>query len=75
MKEDVRQSINLIYNYKKLNMGTLRGYRDLIVFQKSYGLAMEVFEIKKTFPKDARYSPIYQISSSSRSIAAIPKTR
>jgi hypothetical protein len=37
-------------------MGTLHGYRDLIVFQKSYSLAMEIFEITKTFPKEEKYS-------------------
>jgi len=31
-------------------MSELKGYRDLIVFRKSYKLAMEIFEITKGFP-------------------------
>lgn len=32
-------------------MSQYKGYRDLIVFQKSYKLAMEIFEITKSHPK------------------------
>ncbi|MFH1120042.1 MAG: four helix bundle protein [Bacteroidota bacterium] len=35
-------------------MATYSGFRDLIVFQKSYRLAMEIFEISKTFPKEEK---------------------
>jgi len=49
-------------------MNELRGYRDLIVFQKSYKLAMEIFEITKAFPKEEKYSLTDQIRRSSRSI-------
>jgi len=51
-------------------MSTLNGYRDLIVYQKSYKLAMEIFEITKTFPKEEKYSLTDQIRRSSRSIPA-----
>ncbi len=51
-------------------MAILRGYRDLIVYQKSYALAMEIFEITKSFPKEERYSLTDQIRRSSRSIPA-----
>jgi four helix bundle protein len=51
-------------------MAILRGYRDLIVYQKSYALAMKIFEITKTFPKEEKYSLIDQIRRSSRSIPA-----
>ena len=47
-----------------------RGYKDLKVFQLSYKLAMEIFEITKTFPKEEKYSLTDQIRRSSRSIAA-----
>lgn len=47
-----------------------KGYRDLKVFQLSYKLAMDIFEITKTFPKEERYSLTDQIRRSSRSIAA-----
>jgi len=49
-------------------MATYSGFRDLIVFQKSYRLAMEIFEISKTFPKEEKYSLTDQIRRSSRSI-------
>lgn len=51
-------------------MSTLNGYRDLIVFQKSYKLAMEIFKITISFPKEERYSLTDQIRRSSRSIPA-----
>jgi four helix bundle protein len=47
-----------------------RGYKDLKVFQLSYKLAMEIFEVTKAFPKEERYSLTDQIRRSSRSIAA-----
>jgi four helix bundle protein len=46
------------------------GFRDLIVYQKSYSLAMEIFEITLTFPKEERYSLVDQIRRSSRSVPA-----
>jgi four helix bundle protein len=45
-----------------------RGYKDLKVFQLSYKLAMEIFEIKKGFTKEEKYSLTDQIRRSSRSI-------
>jgi four helix bundle protein len=51
-------------------MSKLRGYRDLIVYQKSYALAMKIFEITKSFPKEEKYSLTDQIRRSSRSIPA-----
>ena len=47
-----------------------QGFRDLIVFQKSYKLALEIFEITKSFPKEEKYSLIDQIRRSSRSVPA-----
>jgi four helix bundle protein len=47
-----------------------RGFRDLIVYQKSYKLAMEIFEITKVFPKEEKYSLVDQIRRSSRSVPA-----
>ena len=51
-------------------MSGYQGYRDLIVYQKSYKLAMEIFEISKTFPKEERYSLTDQIRRSSRAVPA-----
>lgn len=45
-----------------------RGFRDLIVYQLSYKLAVEIFEITKTFPKEEKYSLVDQIRRSSRSV-------
>jgi four helix bundle protein len=46
-----------------------RGYKDLKVYQLSYRLAMDIFQITKTFPKEERYSLTDQIRRSSRSVA------
>jgi four helix bundle protein len=46
----------------------IKGFRDLIVYQKAYALSMEVFEITKSFPKEEKYSLTDQIRRSSRSI-------
>lgn len=48
----------------------LHGFRDLIVYQKAYKLAIEIFEITKCFPKEEKYSLTDQIRRSSRSIPA-----
>ena len=47
-----------------------RGFRDLIVYQLSYKLALEIFEITKHYPKEELYSLTDQIRRSSRSIPA-----
>ena len=49
-------------------MSEFRGFRDLIVFQKSYRLSLQIFEITKRFPKEEKYLLIDQIRRSSRSI-------
>lgn len=51
-------------------MTQINGFRDLIVYQKAYHLAMEIFEITKSFPKDEKYSLTDQIRRSSRSITS-----
>jgi four helix bundle protein len=47
-----------------------KGYRDLKVYQLAYKLAMEIFEISKTFPREEKYSLTDQIRRSSRSVPA-----
>jgi len=44
-------------------------FKRLKVFQKSYKLAMEIFELTKTFPKEERYSLTDQIRRASRSVS------
>lgn len=51
-------------------MSMVKGYRDLIVYQKAYKLAMEIFEITKSFPKEEKYSLTDQIRRSSRSVTS-----
>jgi four helix bundle protein len=49
-------------------MTQYQGFRDLIVYQKSYKLAMEIFEITKSFPREELYSLVDQMRRSSRSV-------
>ena len=44
-------------------------FRDLTVYKKAFALAMEIFELSKSFPKEERYSLTDQIRRSSRSVA------
>ena len=46
------------------------GYRDLKAFQSAYKLAMDIFGITKSFPKEEKYSLVDQIRRSSRSVPA-----
>lgn len=48
----------------------MQGHKDLKVFQLAFKLAMDIFEISKSYPKDERYSLTDQIRRSSRSVAA-----
>jgi four helix bundle protein len=48
-----------------------RGFRDLRVYQLSFQLAPEVFEVSKTFPKEERYTLTDQIRRSSRAVSAL----
>lgn len=48
----------------------IKSFKDLIVYQKAFKLAMEIFEITKTFPKEERYSLTDQMRRSSRSVTS-----
>jgi four helix bundle protein len=43
-------------------------YKDLIVYQKAFELAMEIFALTKTFPPEEKYALTDQLRRSSRSI-------
>jgi four helix bundle protein len=43
--------------------------KDLIVYQKSFALAMDLFEASKQFPPKERYALTSQIRRSSRSVS------
>lgn len=45
-------------------------FKDLLAYKKSFELAMDIFEISKTFPKEETYSLTDQIRRSSRSVTA-----
>jgi four helix bundle protein len=51
-------------------MSKVGSFKDLIVYQKAYKLAMEIFEISKSFPKEEKYSLTDQMRRSSRSVTA-----
>ena len=48
----------------------IRGFRDLIVYQKSFAPQQEIFEISRGFPPEERYSLTDQIRRASRSIGS-----
>ena len=45
-------------------------FQDLFAYQKSADLAMSIFEISRSFPKEETYSLTSQIRRSSRSVSA-----
>ena len=49
---------------------SLKGYKDLEVYQLSFRMALEIFEETKGFPKEEKYSLIDQIRRSSRSVSS-----
>jgi four helix bundle protein len=50
-------------------MSAIRSAKDLIVYQKSYVLAMKIFHMSKRFPAEERYALVSQIRRSSRSVS------
>jgi four helix bundle protein len=51
-------------------MSQINSFKDLFVYQKAYKLAMEIFEISKSFPKEEKYSLTDQIRRSSRAVTS-----
>ena len=51
-------------------MRRINSVRDLDVYKLAFDVAMEIFEISKTFPKEEKYSLTDQIRRSSRSVCA-----
>ena len=45
-------------------------FRDLKVYQKAFKLAMDIFEMTKTFPAEEKYGLTNQIRKSSRSVCS-----
>jgi len=44
-----------------VNNKLYQGFKDLIVYQKAFKLAMEIFYVSKDFPKEEKYSLTDQI--------------
>jgi four helix bundle protein len=51
-------------------MSLNQSFRDLTVYRKAFELAMEIFELSKSFPKEERYSLTDQIRRSSRAVCS-----
>jgi four helix bundle protein len=45
-------------------------FKNLVVYKKAFALAMDIFEVTRSFPKVETYSLTDQIRRSSRSVAA-----
>lgn len=45
-------------------------FKNLLAYKKSFDLAMKIFEVSKSFPKEEMYSLTDQIRRSSRSVSA-----
>ena len=50
--------------------GKGKSFKDLLAYKKAFRLAMEIFKITTSFPKEERYSLTDQIRRSSRSVCA-----
>ena len=48
----------------------IKHFRELIVYQKAFEQAMNIFELTKHFPKEEKFSLTDQIRRSSRSVCA-----
>jgi len=48
----------------------IKSYKDLDVYNLSYEVAMEIFEMTRNFPKEEQYSLTSQVIRSSRSVSA-----
>lgn len=46
------------------------GIKDLLVYQKAFKLAMDIYQVTRSFPKEERYALVDQILRSSRSVTA-----
>ena len=49
----------------------MQGHRDLKVYQLAYDLAMEIFHLSRSFPREELYSLTDQIRRSSRSVVLL----
>jgi four helix bundle protein len=50
--------------------GLVRKHTDLEVYRRAFAVAMQIYELTKSFPKEERYSLVDQVRRSSRSVCA-----
>lgn len=55
---------------KETKKKSIKHFRDLEVYQRAFGLAMTIFEMSMSFPKEEKYSLTDQIRRSSRSVCS-----
>ena len=48
----------------------VRKHTDLEVYSRAFAVAMQIYQLTKTFPKEERYSLVDQIRRSSRSVCS-----
>ena len=51
-------------------MANIRSYRELRVYQAAFDVAIEIFELTKSFPPEEKYSLVDQIRRSSRAVCS-----
>jgi four helix bundle protein len=57
----------ICHTTKSNGMARIDSAKDLIVYKKSYALAMRIFGVTKSFPREERYALVSQLRRSSRS--------
>jgi four helix bundle protein len=65
----VEKKNTIIINYIN-EMVSIRSFKDLRVWQNAMDVAMNIFELTKSFPTEERFALTDQIRRSSRSVAA-----
>jgi four helix bundle protein len=65
-----QQSISNYNNNLNITTMATKYFKETTVYKKSFAVAMEIFEISKSFPKEERYSLTDQVRRSSRSVVA-----
>ena len=53
-----------------LKKKNIRHFRDLIVYEMAFAVAMHIYKLSKTFPPEEKYSLVDQIRRSSRSVCS-----
>ena len=48
----------------------MAGFRDMIVYQKAFEMAVRIFHLTKRFPKEEQFGLTSQVRNSSRSVCA-----